>query len=248
MTKKTKRQKIRKRKVTTTKNRTHTKYLGGNSSYTGKGGENINGENRTIPNTGPPNVDGSIMFKSSMQRGGTCSMCSSGTGTTVMTGGKCNCGLPFFSGGSGGEEREEREERGGSEGNHRQGCKCSICKKTMKGGHAFLTGDAINYNTYSGLPGVDGISGNRNYYDLNTFQNGDVQSSIINVGANSPFIKGGNRKKQKGGNLSNFIGQDLINLGRQFQFGMGSAYNALAGYSPPVNPLPWTGQLVSKIH
>jgi hypothetical protein len=50
-------------------------------------------------------------------------------------------------------------------------------------------------------------------------------------------------KKQKGGTLSNFMGQDLINLGRQFQFGLGSAYNALAGYSAPVNPLPWKDQL-----
>jgi hypothetical protein len=40
--------------------------------------------------------------------------------------------------------------------------------------------------------------------------------------------------------------QDLINLGRQFQFGLGSAYNALAGYSSPVNPLPWRDQLPAR--
>jgi hypothetical protein len=47
---------------------------------------------------------------------------------------------------------------------------------------------------------------------------------------------------QKGGTLSNFMTQDFINLGRQFQFGLGSAYNALAGYPSPVNPLPWKDQ------
>jgi hypothetical protein len=56
------------------------------------------------------------------------------------------------------------------------------------------------------------------------------------------MLKGG-KKKQKGGTLSNFLTQDLINLGRQFQFGIGSAYNTLTGYAPPTNPLPWKGQL-----
>jgi hypothetical protein len=54
-------------------------------------------------------------------------------------------------------------------------------------------------------------------------------------------------RKQRGGTLSNFMGQDLINLGRQFQFGVGSAYNALAGYSSPVNPMPWKDQFPSKL-
>jgi hypothetical protein len=35
-------------------------------------------------------------------------------------------------------------------------------------------------------------------------------------------------------------------LGRQFQFGLGSAYNGLAGYSAPTNPLPWQGQLPNQ--
>jgi hypothetical protein len=52
-----------------------------------------------------------------------------------------------------------------------------------------------------------------------------------------------NFKKQKGGTLSNFMSQDLLNLGRQFQHGVGTAYNGLAGYSAPVSPLPWKGQL-----
>jgi len=58
---------------------------------------------------------------------------------------------------------------------------------------------------------------------------------------------GGKKKRQRGGTLSNLLSQDLINLGRQFQFGIGSAYNALAGYSAPVNPMPWKDQFNSKV-
>ena len=70
---------------------------------------------------------------------------------------------------------------------------------------------------------------------------------MIATGANPPFSIGGRAKKrgrkQKGGTMSNFISQDLINLGRQIQFGVGSVYNGLLGYSAPVNPMPWKGQL-----
>jgi hypothetical protein len=84
---------------------------------------------------------------------------------------------------------------------------------------------------------------------------------MIDVGANPPFLgflglKGGRRRhtskhtkknrKQRGGSLSNFLGQDLINLGRQLGHGVGTAFNALNGYPAPVNPLPWKGQLVGK--
>jgi hypothetical protein len=60
-------------------------------------------------------------------------------------------------------------------------------------------------------------------------------------------MKGGKKKKHRGGTLSNFLAQDCINLGRQFQFGVGSAYNALAGYAAPVNPIPWKDQFPSKV-
>jgi hypothetical protein len=81
----------------------------------------------------------------------------------------------------------------------------------------------------------------RNYIENNTYNN-DISRQMVDTGANPPFLKGGKRK-QKGGTLSNFMTQDLINLGRQFQYGLGSAYNALAGHSAPVNPLPWKDQL-----
>jgi hypothetical protein len=103
-----------------------------------------------------------------------------------------------------------------------------------------------------------GVLGPRNYLAYNEFKV-DPQLAIKDVGPNPPFLYGGTRddrrngrrkkngstkrRKQKGGTLSNLLGQDFINLGRQFQYNIGSTYNALNGYSRPVNPLPWVDQL-----
>lgn len=231
-------------------------------AYTGKGGykcpngivpepsnlavvttSNVNGANPLYPNTGPP--FGGFNFVNSMntQRGG------------------CDCGLPFM--------------KGGANHKHREECKCSKCKMNMKsmmsGGGGCSTGNngipypnglvGKPYVNSSNLPGANGIPGDANYYSNNTYNN-DVSRQMIDVGANSPFLgflglKGGKKhhhnhskkkhnKKQRGGTLSNFIGQDLINLGRQITYGAGSAFNALNGYPAPTNPLPWKGQLVGK--
>lgn len=214
---------------------------------------NTNARNPIYPNTGPiPRSD--IIFNTVMpQHGGSCPSCSA----PLMSGGCCGSGLSGMNGG-----RRSKKNRGGTCGlcamgfmvggkKHRIGCKCSDCKSIrisggMKGGNpgipypGGLTGTPWTPNN---LPGQNGIAGDSNHYALNTYSNGDPQTSMVDVGANSPFLymKGGKRK-QKGGTLSNFIGQDLINLGRQFQFGLGSAYNALAGYSSPINPMPWKGQ------
>jgi hypothetical protein len=107
-----------------------------------------------------------------------------------------------------------------------------------------LVGSAWTPST-SGWPGVNGVQGDSNYLALNQYKV-DPQTALIATGANPPFSIGGKRsrkKRQKGGALSNFLGQDLINLGRQFQFGVGSAYNALSGFSAPVSPLPWRDQI-----
>ena len=199
-------------------------------SYTGKGGSscglsnpinvpsNLNGGNPIYPNTGPPFKQGGNIFNNPGQMGG----CGQ------------NCTMGFMVGGV----------------RHRNGCKCSKCKKKiMKGGNPGipypngLVGSSWTPNV-DGWPGVDGIGGNRNYIANNTYNN-DISRQMVDVGANPPFLKGGKRK-QKGGTLSNFMGQDLVNLGRQFHFGLGSAYNALAGYSAPVNPMPWKDQFPSR--
>ena len=98
----------------------------------------------------------------------------------------------------------------------------------------------------SGWPGVNGVSGDSNYLALNQYKV-DPQTDMIATGANPPFSIGGRKRtrrhKQKGGNLSNLFSQDFINLGRQLQYGVGTAYNGMTGYPAPVNPLPWKGQM-----
>ena len=145
-------------------------------------------------------------------------------------------------------------------GNHLSTCTCKACKK--KGGSNLPYPNGLLGNAWtpaiSGWPGVDGISMNRNHLGYNTYNN-DVSRQMRDVGANPPFtfLKGGKMRKtrnkrsknknikrkfktQKGG--INFLGQDLINVGRQIQYGVGSAYNGIRGYTSPVNPLPWKDQ------
>ena len=208
---------------------------------------NTNGSDPSYPNTGPskPPIGGTIFNSVMPQHGGSCPSCSA----PLMTGGR---------------KKRSKKNRGGTCGlcamgfmiggtRHRVACKCSDCKnrritRSMKGGNpgipypGGLTGSPWGANNNQ-LPGADHISGDRNHYVLNTYSGVDPQTSMVNVGANQPFLNmNGGKRNQKGGTLSNFIGQDLINLGRQFQYGVGSAYNALAGYSSPINPMPWKGQ------
>jgi len=234
-------------------------------AYTGKGGScggyltptlnmpnNTNAADKTVPNTGPPSVGFNFLNPTGAQRGGC------GCGIPVMTGGSCpSCSAPLMSGG--------RKKKGGcgplcavgfmvGGTRHRLGCKCSSCKSkrggNMKGGNPGIPyPDGLVGKPWTpaigGWPGVDGVQGGSNYLAPNTYNN-DVQTAMISTGANPPFSIGGGKnrsRKQRGGTLSNFLGQDLINLGRQFQFGLGSTYNALAGYSSPVNPMPWKDQL-----
>jgi hypothetical protein len=249
MRKSRKNQKIYKMKGCSKKTLRNKKYLGGSSAadlnlaytgkpvqsvpnpflaYNGKGGAscssnltpslaipvNTNAADKTLPNTGPVSLGG--------------------------------LGTPFLN--------PQGAQRGGGcgplcmvGGKHRDECKCSSCK--MKGGNKGipypdgLVGSPMTSQP-SGWPGVDGVQGGRNYIAPNNYHT-DVQTAMISTGAQPPFSIGGSRKsrKQKGGTLSNFMAQDLINLGRQINFGLGSAYNALAGYSAPTNPLPWKDQL-----
>jgi len=138
------------------------------------------------------------------------------------------------------------------QGSQNGGCNCGTSfggGKKMNGGNSGipypngLVGKSWSSN--SG-PGVNGVQGDSNYLALNNY-NVDPQTRMIATGAQPPFSGGGKRsrknikktkaitKRQRGG----FIGQDLINLGRQIQFGLGSAYNGINGYPGPVNPQPW---------
>lgn len=224
-------------------------------AYTGKGGAcglnapsastmpvNSYAADKTIPNTGLP--AGGFNFLNSVRS---------------QHGGGCNCGMPFMSGGCGemcsmrGGKRATRRARGKARaiararGRARAGGKKSQCGGNP--GIPYPNGLAGSPWTpaISGWPGVNGVQGDRNHFPLNTYKN-DISRQMVDVGPNPPFVVGGSKRargrtrKQRGGTMSNFLTQDLVNLGRQVQFGVGSAYNALSGYSAPVNPLPWKDQ------
>jgi hypothetical protein len=183
---------------------------------------NTNAENPVYPNTGGPPASQNWL-NSSTQRGGSCD------GT---------CGLL----------------KGGS--SHRKECKCSKCK-VQKGGNGLPYGEGLpemkpilapngltgqNWGVNFEWPGTSSVSGDNNHYALNTYSPVDISRQMQNVGGQPPFLGGGRKnksRKQKGGTFSNFLYQDLVNVGRQFQYGVGSTYNALRGYDAPVNPMPW---------
>jgi len=145
------------------------------------------------------------------------------------------CPLPPFS-------WSQMQQRGGS---------CAACGSTILGtgqnGGSFykpaadMPGPFVGQSwtpSISGWPGTDGVSNNRNYLENNLYAKGDPQTMMK--------LGGSKRRKRtiKGGGL---IPQDLVNLGRDASFNLQSAYNALNGYSAPINPLPYRDQLSSSI-
>ena len=239
-------------------------------AYTGKGGStvmptNTDAANPALPNTGPKpmslNWIGSQTTSGGSMKGG-----NYGCGIPVMSGGTCmSCQYPLMTGGCCGESQPSAMTGGNCGPSCALGYQAAGKRRTNKGKKRAMKGGnpGIPYPNglvgkswtpaISGWPGVDGISGNRNFLANNTY-NTDISRQMVSPGANPPFITGGKKQQksrlnrtrtQRGGTLSNFLAQDLINLGRQVQFGLGSAYNAFAGYSAPVNPLPWKDQLVN---
>ena len=119
------------------------------------------------------------------------------------------------------------------------------------GGSPVVSGNIGSPWTPTNLPGSTLISGNNNYYKQNMYDNGDPQLMMMSTRGggggrgNSRGDKRNNkrndkrRRTQRGGGL---IPQDLLNLSRGITYNFGSVYNALGGYHPPVNPLPYKEQ------
>jgi len=134
------------------------------------------------------------------------------------------------------------------------GNKKTVKNMKMKGGKELMqneNGVNPNYSNNTSIAKWFGDSNTTNYQNFipyNNFKN-SLTTSIINTGANRPFLGGKkiriktqkhkNKKSQRGGSFSNSLTQDLVNLGRQIQYGFGSAYNSINGYNQTVNPLPW---------
>lgn len=210
--------------------------LPANLAYSGSNSNSNSANSSAYPATGPPPTSN---LQLNTQSGGRCSACSLSKINVLnsQNGGKSQCG--------------------GSPG-------CSSCNLlSMSGGNGLpygqglpvvkgmtypngLTGNPWNASM-SKWPGVDGISGNRNHLSYNTYEPTDVSRQMVDLGANPPFLGGKKRKGRKtqkaGSTMSNWIGQDVINMARTTDFMRGSAYNALNGYQAPINPMPWKDQL-----
>jgi hypothetical protein len=110
-------------------------------------------------------------------------------------------------------------------------------------------------------PGIDGISGNRNFLKSSASTiTDDPQQKMSMSDSGYKSIVGGYKyspkkhrrskrrrcsSSKRGGGL---ISQDLVNLGRQINYNLNSAYNTLGGYEVPVNPLPYKDQLTGALN
>jgi len=110
-------------------------------------------------------------------------------------------------------------------------------------------GNAWN-GSVQGWPGVNGVGADRNYLAQNMYFK-DPQTMMITGGKKCKKCKNSKnsnhcnhfKTKKTGGGL---IPQDLVNLGRDMMYNMGSAYNSFNGYPQPVNPAPYIGQIPSS--
>ena len=130
------------------------------------------------------------------------------------------------------------------------GCGCGLVGGSS-GYPNGLVGEPTNPGNLNTLPGVDGVSGNRNYLEYNTYK-ADPQTAMINTSAQPPFSVGGKKSKSrrmhKGGSYPSFslIPQDLVNLTRNTLHSVNSGYHTLNGTSAPVNPRPFMGQIPTQ--
>jgi hypothetical protein len=125
------------------------------------------------------------------------------------------------------------------------GGSCSSCNMSQKGGGwslppvpAPLVGNPWTPQV-SGWPGVDGVDSGRNYLANNLYDKFDPQTMMQLGGSKKKRSRRRRSKNQRGGSL---IPQQLTNLGRDLSFNFKSTYNAINGYSAPVDPRPYMGQ------
>lgn len=124
------------------------------------------------------------------------------------------------------------------------GGSCSSCNMSQIGGGSLppvpapLVGKPWTPQV-SGWPGVDG---SRNYLANNLYDKFDPQTMMqldsTQIGG-SKKNKRRRSKRQYGGSL---MPQQLTNLGRDLAFNFKSTYNAMNGYSAPVDPRPYMDQ------
>jgi hypothetical protein len=108
------------------------------------------------------------------------------------------------------------------------------------------------------LPGENGIGGDRNFLSpYNTDNNPQLKMTMNDAGYKTlNSMVGGKHRRKKNRTCSRklnsrklsgggFFPEDLVNLGRSISYNYQSAYNAIKGYEPPVNPLPYKDQMAN---
>lgn len=167
------------------------------------------------------------------------------------------------------KNRKQRKNQRKTRHRHYLGRKCAMCtkdmRKGMKGGNCSSCTNHLIANQSGGnfykpaapipgpfvghswnppvkdWPGVNGVGGDRNYLAYNNYPT-DPQTAMRLNGGRRKRSKRRGRCKKGGNSLSALIPQDLVNLGRDVSFNMGSAFNAINGYKAPINPLPYKDQ------
>jgi len=210
-------------------------------AYNGKGGDkhplyNPNAKNPIYPNSGPlvKQMDwlNSQVMRGGCGEGGSCSINPPPTPAPIISQAQTGGAVSIGQAGPGG------------------GIGCSTSNNGIKYPDGLVGKPwTPNSDSWSGNKGV--LPGAGNHFSYNTYKN-DISRQMKDVGPAPPFTGGKRRRttikkttkkrRYKGG--SSLLPQDFVNLGRQFQFGLGSAYNGLMGYKAPVNPLPWKEQLI----
>ena len=251
------------------KSHNHKKYLGGYSALAYPSADVPKTPNPFLAYTGSPNIDAknSIYPSSGPAPGGfnflnPQDFLHGGKNKKSQKGRNCGCDLTHGKGHKCGLEM-----KGGNCGCNLQSGGGHKCGKMMKGGACYSGNGGIPYPNGllgkswtpnpAGWPGVGNVAMNRNHLGYNTYSPVDISRQMVDLFPNPFKLIGGrknkklnknnktkkqNTKKIKGGAMSNLLGQDLINLGRQVQYGVGSAYNTVLGYPSPINPMPWKGQ------
>ncbi len=121
------------------------------------------------------------------------------------------------------------------------GGSCDTCKSQLGGS----VPPPLVGSPWTSNPNSWGVT---NYFSNNTLQHGDPQTQGI-ISERSGQIyngSGGSRRRRRYNNRTHgrhkrgggLIPQSLANVGNNIMFGAGSAYNALLGYPPPMNPNP----------
>jgi hypothetical protein len=86
-----------------------------------------------------------------------------------------------------------------------------------------------------------------NYYANNLYDGKDVQTQMqLNGGRRSN--RRSNKRRLRGGGLSDFVPSDITNLGRDLMYNSSSAYSSLTGADAPVNPSPHQGHLTASLN